>query len=151
MIIAVIADTHGLLRETAIEALRGCVHIVHAGDVGRPEVLASLREIAPVTAVRGNVDTGEWARDLPDSATVEVAGVKLHVTHDVATLHIEPARVGVEVVVTGHSHKLREERLGGVLYINPGGAGPRRFKLPVTLMRLHVDGRDLRVEVVELT
>lgn len=138
--VGVISDTHGLLRPEALLALRGCQRILHAGDVGGPEILASLRRVAPVTAVRGNNDHGSWARDLPHSAELALAGVRVLMIHDVKEL--DPAGIDADVVVAGHSHSPRCERVGGVLFLNPGSAGPRRFRLPIAVARLHLrDGR----------
>lgn len=139
--IGVISDTHGLLRPEAVRALRGSALIVHAGDIGTPDVLAALRAIAPVVAVRGNNDRGAWARGLRETETVEVAGVRLHVVHDVKELAIDPAAKGVDVVIAGHSHEPAIVRHNGVLFLNPGSAGPRRFTLPVALARLDVGPR----------
>lgn len=149
MIVGVISDTHGLLRPEAVEALRGSQMIVHAGDVGRPEILKELREIAPVTAVRGNVD-GEWALGLPLADTIAVEGAFLYVLHDLAQLDLNPVVAGIQVVISGHTHKPLIEERKGVLYLNPGSAGPRRFKLPVTLARLTVDGARVSAELIEL-
>lgn len=143
--IGLISDTHGLLRPEAVAALRGAEQIIHAGDVGRPEILDQLRTIAPLVAVRGNVDHGDWAERLPETAT---AG-RIYVIHDVKQLKARTA--GCDIVVSGHSHKPGQEERGGVLYINPGSAGPRRFRLPITVARLHLDGPRPRVEFVELT
>jgi len=140
--IGLISDTHGLLRPEAVQALDGAELILHAGDVGKPEVLDELRRIAPVIAVRGNVDHGPWAEALPETVTVEPG---IFMVHDVKSARI-PA--GVRAVVSGHSHKALVEERGGVLYVNPGAAGPRRFRLPVTVARLWV--ADWRVEIVEL-
>jgi putative phosphoesterase len=148
--IGVISDTHGLLRPEAAEALRGVAHILHAGDVGAPEVLEELRTIAPVTAVRGNVDHGQWARELPLSETAEFGGVSIYVLHILDELDLKPEAAGFEVVVYGHSHKPSSEIKNGVLYFNPGSAGPRRFKLPVTVGRLVIDDGKVRGEIVEI-
>ena len=148
--IGVISDTHGLLRPEAASALAGAQHIIHAGDVGSSEVLENLRKIAPVTAVRGNVDEGDWARQLPLTAKVEAEGRVLFVLHDVHELALDPAAVGFAAVISGHSHTPLEELRDGVLYLNPGAAGPRRFKLPVTLAKLYLDSSGLRAEFVEL-
>jgi uncharacterized protein len=137
-----ISDTHGLLRPEAVRALEGSELIIHAGDVGKPEILEELRRIASVVAVRGNVDRGAWADALPETATVEPG---IFVLHDVKSL---PIPAGVRMVVSGHSHKALVEERGGVLYVNPGAAGPRRFRLPVTVARLFVP--EWRVEIVEL-
>ena len=148
-LVGVISDTHGLLRPEAIAALRGCDLIVHAGDVGSPDVLDRLRELAPVRAVRGNIDTQSWARQLPETEVVEAGALLLWVLHDIAALDLDPA-AGFAAVIFGHSHKPSSEMRGGALYFNPGSAGPRRFKLPVTVGRLRVAGRSIRPEIVEL-
>lgn len=140
--VGVISDTHGLLRPEAIAALVGCELIVHAGDVGGSGVLDGLRTVAPVVAVRGNVDTEEWGRNLPESETVEIGGVSLYVLHDLDKLDLDPAAAGFAAVIFGHSHRAEATTHGGVLYLNPGSAGPRRFRLPVRVARLQVgDGR----------
>jgi len=149
-VIGVISDTHGLLRPEAIEALRGAALILHAGDVGAPEILAELRQIAPVTAVRGNVDTGSWASGLAVSEAVEIEGVSIYMLHILHELDLKPEAAGFGVVVYGHSHKPASEIKNGVLYFNPGSAGPRRFKLPVTVGRLVVEGGVARGEIVGL-
>ena len=131
--VGLISDTHGLLRPEALRALRGSRHIVHAGDIGNPEVLEALGRIAPVTAVRGNNDQGPWAHDLPEREVLEIARVRICVVHDLADLE---GPGDSQVVISGHSHQPRSEMRDGVLYVNPGSAGPRRFKLPVTLARL---------------
>jgi len=148
--IGVISDTHGLLRPEAVEALRGVAHILHAGDVGAPEVLEELRAIAPVTAVRGNVDRDEWASALPLSEVFEIEGISIYVLHILDELDLKPEAAGFEVVVYGHSHKPSSETKNGVLYFNPGSAGPRRFKLPVTVGRLVIDDGKVRGEIVEI-
>jgi putative phosphoesterase len=148
--IGVISDTHSLLRPEAAEALRGVAHILHAGDVGAPEVLEELRTIAPVTAVRGNVDRDEWASALPLSEVFEIEGISTYVLHILDELDLKPEAAGFEVVVYGHSHKPSSEIKNGVLYFNPGSAGPRRFKLPVTVGRLVIDDGKVRAEIVEL-
>src|SRR5687768_11930634 len=134
--VGLISDTHGLLRPEALAALRGSRHIVHAGDIGDPAVLQALARIAPVTAVRGNNDTGSWAKRLSLTEDLRIAGKRIHVLHDLSQLDLDPAAEGYDVVVAGHSHRPREELRDGVLYLNPGSAGPRRFKLPVTVARL---------------
>jgi len=151
VIIGVISDTHGLLRPEAVDALRGVDRIVHAGDVGGPEVLAALGAVAPVVAVRGNNDRGVWAAALPETAVVEAAGLELYVLHDVGALDLDPAAAGFRAVIAGHSHRPHEEERGGVLYFNPGSAGPRRFRLPIALGRLRIDADGaLRSEIVVL-
>jgi putative phosphoesterase len=148
--VGVISDTHGLLRPEAVAALRGSDLIVHAGDVGRPDVLDGLRALAPTHAVRGNIDTAPWASRLPATAVVEVGQLRLWLLHDIAELDLDPAAAGFAAVVFGHSHKPSSEMRDGVLHLNPGSAGPRRFKLPVTVARLRVSGRTIRPEIVEL-
>jgi len=150
VIIGVISDTHGLLRPEAVEALRGAERIIHAGDVGAPDVLSALAALAPVTAVRGNNDKGAWAGRLPATAVLEAGGVSIYVLHDVSELDLDPAAAGFGVVVAGHSHQPLQEARGGVLFFNPGSAGPRRFRLPICVGRLHIDGRAARGELVTL-
>src|SRR5688572_10972524 len=133
MKVGVISDTHGLVRPQALAALRGCAAIVHAGDIGQAEVLDTLRELAPVTAIRGNVDT--WASDLPDTAVVTLEGARCYVIHDVKKLALDPRVAGFACVISGHSHVPKAEKRDGVLYLNPGSAGPRRFKLPIPSRR----------------
>lgn len=148
--IGLISDTHGLLRPQAIEALRGSELILHAGDVGKPEILIALREIAPVIAVRGNVDTSEWGRTLPETAVAEAGKVLVYILHDEHALDLNPAAAGFHVVVSGHSHQPGKFERDGVLYINPGSAGPRRFRLPVTVARLNLSRVPFEVEFAEL-
>lgn len=150
MRIGLISDTHGKLRPEARAFLAGCEHIVHAGDIGTPDVLADLEAIAPVTAIRGNVDTGEWAEGLPEVREVTLSGVRLLVLHDLGQLAVDPAEQGIRVVVSGHSHKPVAEEREGVLYINPGSAGPRRFSLPVTAGELLLSGPMLTPRIVNL-
>lgn len=148
--IGVISDTHGLLRAEAVEALRGSDRIVHAGDVGGPAILDELRALAPVHAVRGNVDRGEWSEALPATEVVEVGDTLLYLLHDLAVLDLDPAAAGFAAVIHGHSHRPSRETRDGVLYLNPGSAGPRRFHLPVTVARLTISGERLDAEIVEL-
>ena len=148
--IGLISDTHGLLREEALRALRGSELIVHAGDVGKPEILDTLRKLAPVIAVRGNVDTTEWARVLPVAAGADAGAVQIYVLHDVKALDLNPAAAGFHVVVSGHSHKFGRSERSGVLYINPGSAGPRRFQLPITVARLDLGKAPWVLEFVDL-
>lgn len=148
--IGLISDTHGLLRQQALEALRGSELILHAGDVGKPEILTALRELAPVVAVRGNVDTSDWARALPETAVAEAGKILLYILHDVHTLDLNPAATGFHIVVSGHSHQPGKFERDGVLYINPGSAGPRRFQLPVSVARLDLGKIPFEVEFVEL-
>lgn len=147
MIIGVISDTHGLLRPEAIVALRGSGRIIHAGDVGDPAILKKLAEIAPVTAVRGNVDHGDWAEKLPETDVLEADGVSIYILHNLDQLDLKPEAAGFAVVVYGHSHKSKQETKDGVLYFNPGSAGPRRFQLPVSLGRLVVENGRVRAEI----
>lgn len=149
-IVGLISDTHSLLRPQALHALRGSDHIVHAGDIGKPEILSALRSLAPVVAVRGNNDRDTWAQSLPDTALLRVGGVSIHVLHDLAALAIDPLAAGHQVVVSGHSHRPRVQERGGVLFVNPGSAGPRRFKLPVSVACLVVSGRSVACEVIEI-
>lgn len=150
--IGVISDTHGLLRPEAVRALRGADHIIHAGDVGAPEILQQLASIAPgaVTAIRGNVDNADWARGLPETEVVELAGVSIYVLHDLAQLDLKPDAAGFKVVISGHSHVPKQAKRSGVLYFNPGSAGPRRFKLPVTVGKLTVSDGNVRGEIVQI-
>ena len=148
--IGVISDTHGLLRPEAVSALRGSDLIIHAGDVGKPEVLDELRRIAPTFVVRGNVDKGSWAAALPIVELVEAGGLSFFVLHEIAQLDLDPAVAGYAAVVFGHSHVPAIETRDGVLFLNPGSAGPRRFKLPVTVARVAVSGKRLRPEIVVL-
>jgi len=150
MIIGVISDTHGLLRPEAVETLTGSERIIHAGDVGDPAILARLAEIAPVTAVRGNVDHGMWARKLPETDVLEVEGVSIYVLHNLEQLDLKPEGAGFTAVVHGHSHVPKQEIRNGVLYFNPGSAGPRRFALPICLGRLTIDGGGVRSGIVDL-
>jgi len=150
ILVGVISDTHGLLRPESIEALRGSDHIIHAGDVGSPEILEKLATIAPVTAVRGNVDKSPWAQKLPETEVIEVGGVSIYVLHDLTKLDLKPKAAGFAVVVSGHSHIPKQETRDAVLYFNPGSAGPRRFKLPVTVGKLTVEDGSVRGEIVTL-
>lgn len=148
--VGIISDTHGLIRVEAIEALREVDLILHAGDIGNPQVLKALQAIAPVIAVRGNIDNGDWAQNLPDWQVVEVGALYVYILHDVKEIELSPAAAGFQVVVSGHSHKPSVEAREGVLYVNPGSAGPRRFKLPVSVARLEVSGESVTAQVVEL-
>ncbi|MGA7169088.1 MAG: metallophosphoesterase family protein, partial [Candidatus Sulfotelmatobacter sp.] len=145
------SDTHGLLRPEAVEALRGSHRIIHAGDIGAPEIIAQLAKIAPVTAVRGNIDKDAWARNLPETDVLELDGITVYVLHDLAQLDLKPRAAGFAVVVGGHSHIPKQETRDGVLYFNPGSAGPRRFKLPVSLGKLVLEDGRVRGEIVTLT
>jgi putative phosphoesterase len=148
--IGVIADTHGLVRPEALAALAGVERIVHAGDIGGPDVLDALGRIAPVIAVRGNNDRGAWATTIPETEVVEIGGHTLYVLHDLHALDLEPRAAGFAAVISGHSHQPRVDARGGVLYVNPGSAGPRRFRLPISLARLTVAGERLDAELVTL-
>ena len=150
IIVGVISDTHGLMRPAAIAALAGSDLIIHAGDVGKPQVLAALRGMAPTFAVRGNVDTADWAARLPLTRIVEAGALRVFVLHEVSQLGLDAAAAGLAAVVFGHSHRPSIETRGGVLFLNPGSAGPRRFRLPVTVARIRVSGRRMRPEIVEL-
>lgn len=148
--VGVIADTHGLLRPEALETLKGSDLIIHAGDVGKPEILETLQKIAPVFAVRGNVDTGNWAEVLPQTQAVEVGQTWIYVIHDPFDLDIEPGAAGFSAVIFGHSHQPSLETRKGVMFLNPGSAGPRRFRLPVSVAVIEVRGLKLRPQLIEL-
>ena len=150
MLIGVISDTHGLLRPEALSALQGSERIIHAGDIGRPEILKRLSEIAPVTAVRGNVDRESWARNIPETNVLEVNGVSIYVLHILESLDLKPEFAGISAVIYGHSHVPKQQTKNGVLYFNPGSAGPRRFKLPVTIGKLRLDAGKVRSEIIQL-
>ncbi len=151
MLVGVISDTHGLLRPEAVEALRGVEHILHAGDVGDPAILDGLRGLAPVTAIRGNIDRQGVCAELPATEAVELAGSLVYMVHSVRDLDLKPRAAGVAVVVSGHSHKAGVEMRDGVMYLNPGSAGPRRFRLPITLALLRLEaGAAAVAEIVEL-
>jgi putative phosphoesterase len=148
--IGLISDTHGLLRPEALGALDGSDLIIHAGDVGGPEILEELRRLAPVVAVKGNVDTDAWCADLPETAVADAGSSLVYVLHEVKALDLKPAAAGIAMVVSGHSHKPVCEERGGVLYVNPGGAGPRRFNLPVTVARVDLRHQPWRIDFVDL-
>lgn len=148
--VGVISDTHGILRPEVLEVFRGVQMIIHAGDVGRPEVLSLLREVAPVVAVRGNVDRGEWASSLPETEVVSRDDVRIYVIHDLTKIDLDPVAAGIKAVIYGHSHKPLEERQQGVLFLNPGSAGPSRFFIPVSLAILHIEKGNMDVEFVSL-
>ena len=149
-VIGLISDTHGLLRPQALAALEGSDLIIHAGDVGDPEILERLKERAPVFAVRGNIDTEPWAKVLPETEVVEAGDATIYVLHDAKALDLDPAAAGFQIVVSGHSHKPSRAERGGVLFLNPGSAGPRRFDLPVTVALLRLDVSPWKVEFVDL-
>jgi putative phosphoesterase len=150
VIIGVISDTHGLLRPEAVELLRGSEHIIHAGDIGAPEIIPELERIAPVTAIRGNVDTQPWARKFPETEVVELDGLHIYVIHDANAIDLNPKAAGFAAVISGHSHQPRQEIRDGVLYFNPGSAGPRRFKLPISVGRLEIVGGKMSAETLEV-
>jgi uncharacterized protein len=148
--IGLISDTHGLLRPEAVQALHGCDFIVHAGDVVGARILDDLSLLAPVTAVRGNNDKGDWARALRETQLLRVEDVSIYVIHDLKELDINPSSAGVQVVVSGHSHMPAVDQRGDVLFVNPGSAGPRRFKLPITVAELLVDGASVQARILPL-
>jgi uncharacterized protein len=148
--IGVISDTHGLLRPEAITALKGSERIIHAGDVGDPAILERLRQIAPVTVVRGNVDKGAWAQKLPETNVLEVEGLSIYVLHNLEQLDLKPDAAGFAAVVYGHTHVPKQEIRNGVLYFNPGSAGPRRFALPISVGRMMLAAGNIRADLIEL-
>lgn len=151
MLIGVVSDTHGLLRPQALDALRGVSYILHAGDVGDITILDSLRHIAPVTAIRGNIDTHGPCAQLPATEAIELGGHLIYMLHSIADLDLKPDAAGMSVVISGHSHKPKIDVHKGVLYLNPGSGGPRRFSLPITIAHLHVDlGTPPHAEIIEL-
>jgi putative phosphoesterase len=150
-LIGVISDTHGLLRPQAISALQGSELILHAGDIGKPEVLIGLEAICPVIAIRGNVDRAEWAEDYPESQRVEIAGKHIYLMHNLKEMTLDPLAAGIDVVISGHSHMPKISNKDCVLYVNPGSAGPRRFKLPVAVARLAISGSKVSASLHELT
>ena len=145
-----ISDTHGLLRPEAVAALKGSNFIIHAGDIGDPEILKELGKLAPVTAVRGNVDRAAWARAVPETNVLEAGNASIYVLHSIQELDLKPEAAGFAAVVYGHSHVAKIEEKNGVLYFNPGSAGPRRFRLPVSVGRLLIAGGKISAEIVEL-
>ena len=149
-VIGIISDTHGIMRPSALRALQGCDLILHAGDIGSPDVLDSLRAVAPVIAVRGNTDTGAWARILPQTEIVVTGGMLFCLVHDLSGLDIDPRAAGLRAVISGHSHRPSSAEDGGILYLNPGSAGPRRFSLPVTLARITIRKGRLDSEIIHL-
>ena len=150
MRIGIISDTHGLLRSEAIEHLAGTDHIVHAGDIGAPEVIEGLRRIAPTTAIRGNIDAGEWTKDYPDTELVVLGGRALYVLHNLKEIKLDPAVSGLDVIISGHSHRPKIVTKNGVLYVIPGSAGPRRFKLPISLAFLTISDRAILPRILEI-
>ena len=151
MRIGLIADTHNLLRPEALAALQGVDHLIHAGDIGGPHILADLERIAPLSVVRGNNDQDSWADAIPERLTLRFGAIALHVLHDLKQLDIDPLAAGVDVVIAGHSHKPKVERRDGVLYVNPGSAGPRRFSLPISLALLELNDGQAQVELISLS
>jgi putative phosphoesterase len=151
MRIGVISDTHGLLRPDALKLLESSDHIIHAGDMGSPEVVPALERIAPVTAIRGNIDTEAWAKRFPETEVVKLGGLLFYIIHDIHALDLNPQAAGLAAVISGHSHQPRQEVRNGVLFFNPGSAGPRRFKLPVSLGRLEITAGKLRGEIVDIS
>jgi putative phosphoesterase len=149
--IGLIADTHGLLRPEALAALADSDLLIHAGDIGKPEVVAALKKIAPLVAIKGNNDTDSWARRLPETKKITLGALKLYVIHNVKELSFDPAGRGFRVVISGHSHKPVIQTKDNVLFVNPGSAGPRRFKLPICVGKLLVQGETVNAEIIELT
>lgn len=150
MVIGIISDTHGLLRPEARDALKGADLIIHAGDIGNEFILDELGSIAPVVAVRGNMDHEGWARNLKSTEYIEKQDISFYAIHDIAMLDLDPTASGLDVVISGHSHRPSVQSHDGVLYINPGSAGPRRFKLPVSVALLKINGRTLKPEIITL-
>ena len=150
MVVGLISDTHGLLRDEALAALAGSDLIIHAGDIGKPEILERLRTLAPVVAVRGNIDTGAWASTLPMTVVVEAGPAVIYVLHDVKELDLDPGAAGFQIVVSGHSHKPSRSERAGVVYLNPGSAGPRRFNLPITVARINFRQTPMQIDFIEL-
>ncbi|MGH8694090.1 MAG: metallophosphoesterase family protein [Burkholderiales bacterium] len=148
--IGLISDTHGLVRDEALAALEGCRHIIHAGDIDTPDVLVKLRELAPITVVRGNNDRGAWAESIPAFEVVEFGAVLIYIRHDESELDVDPVAAGFRVMVFGHSHKPVVESRDGVLFVNPGSAGPRRFKLPIAVGELLISGDRVDARIIEL-
>lgn len=149
-LIGVISDTHGLLREEALHALNRCDLIIHAGDVGSPDVITELRKIAPVSAVRGNTDIEGWAEEYPLFNVIETGNKFIYVIHEIGNINVDPKASGFHVVISGHSHRPSEEVKDGVLYFNPGSAGPRRFNLPVTAGQIQIDGDSIKAKIIKL-
>ncbi len=150
MKVGVLSDTHGLLRAEVVDRLRGCDLILHAGDIGGPSILAELRTLAEVVAVRGNVDTGSWASELSREEYVDIEGRRIVIIHDLRMLSLDPVSAGIDIVIYGHSHKPALERQGGILYLNPGSAGPKRFHLPVSMALLSLEDEAISTELIEL-
>lgn len=149
-VIGVVSDTHGLLRPEALKHLNGVDRIVHAGDIGAPNILEKLQTLAPVDAIRGNNDKGAWAEAIPETLLLEIRGHRIHVLHDLNQIDLSPSAAGISVVISGHSHKPVVQEREGVLFINPGSLGPRRFRLPIALAKLYITDESVRAEIVEL-
>jgi len=149
MMVGVISDTHGLLRPEAIKLLHGSDHIIHAGDIGSPEIIPALGQIAPVTAIRGNVDKAAWARRFAETEVVELGGLHIYVIHDLNLLALDPKNAGFAAVISGHSHQPKQEVRDGVMYFNPGSAGPKRFRLPVSVGKIRLEGGQLQAEILK--
>ncbi|HMF90579.1 MAG TPA: metallophosphoesterase family protein [Candidatus Angelobacter sp.] len=149
MMVGVISDTHGLLRPEAIKLLHGSDHIIHAGDIGSPEIIPALGQIAPVTAIRGNVDKAAWARRFAETEVVELGGLHIYVIHDLNLLDLDPKAAGFAAVISGHSHQPKQEVRDGVMYFNPGSAGPKRFRLPVSVGKIRLEGGQLQAEILK--
>lgn len=151
MKIGIISDTHGLLREEALRHLAGVAMILHAGDIGDPAIIERLEAVAPTTAIRGNNDTGAWARELPETRPLAAGRRTIYLLHDLKKLNVDPVHEGFDVVVSGHSHKPKIETRDGVLYLNPGSAGPRRFRLPITLALIEIDDHGIEPKILDIT
>lgn len=149
-VIGIVSDTHGLLRPEAFKHLNGVHRIIHAGDIGAPNVLEKLQNLAPVDAVRGNNDKGAWAEALPETLFLDIRGHRIHILHDLAQIDLSPAAMGIAAVISGHSHKPEVDEREGVLFVNPGSLGPRRFRLPIALAKLYVTTESVRAEIIEL-
>ena len=150
MIVGVISDTHGLLRPEALEALRGSEHIIHAGDIGSPEIIPRLEQIAPITAIRGNVDREPWTKRFPETEVVGLAGLSFYIIHDLNAIDLNPRAAGFAVVISGHSHQPKKEVKDGVLYFNPGSVGPGRFRLPITVGKLEIADGKVSGKIIQL-
>ncbi len=148
--IGIISDTHSLLRPEAISLLQGCDRIFHAGDIGCLEIIEKLSSIAPVTAIKGNIDKDEWASDFPDSEAIEIGGKFIYMLHNLRDLDIDPVAAGFDIIISGHSHKSDIEHKDEIIYLNPGSAGPRRFKLPITLAKIEISDDNISTEIIEI-
>ena len=150
VLVGIISDTHGVVRDSALDAFARCSHILHAGDIGKAAVITRLNSVAPVVAIRGNVDQGSWAQPYPETRLLDYGGYRFFLIHDRNTLHLDLEAARVDIVVSGHSHQPRTERTGGVLFINPGSAGPRRFKLPIGVATVELSAGGARERLIEL-